>query len=454
MAHADVLVEDPLPETEQILWDVMEEYVDEAEYAVEVFESALEDPEYNLEELGEGPEEKLLACVDGLVVGGPIVATKLLVDELERADSEEPSRTTAVVLALLDLDRRDLVAPYFESESSLVRNAASRACGLSTSPKVDPWLLDQVRVVDTSAGRGAILDAMVTRGLQVDSLAASLRSESAIEARAAARMARYADPVAHTPAIASLLSHPDPDTRDAALITALQHGSEDAWVLCERLSFDPAAPNPAAMALFAALGGPPQHERLVDALQSDTLRALALRALGFSGNVAVVDTLLRHLEAGSDEDESKLAAEAIALIAGLDLRDDAFVIEAEGDPDNEDDALPPLEEDLEDDLALRPEDSLPVPNPEAIRQWWKDTGPSLDHNTRHIAGKPWSVSGVAEHLMRGALRDRHIVATGLCIRTNGTTYVDTRAFSARQRAQINAFTAPNSGNLVRKYGQW
>ncbi|MEM7437871.1 MAG: hypothetical protein AAF436_22175 [Myxococcota bacterium] len=454
MAQADLVVEDPPPETERILWDIMEEYVDEAEYAAEAFESALDDPEYNLEELGEGPEEKLLACVDGLVVGGPVVATKLLVDELERADPEEPSRTTAVVLALLGLDRRDLVAPYFESESGPVRNAASRACGLSTSPKVDPWLLDQIRVVDTPAGRGAILDAMATRGLQVDSLPALLQSESAIEACAAARMARHADPVTHGPAIASLLSHPDPDTRDAALIAALQYGSEEAWALCEHLSFDPAGPNPTAIALFAALGGPPQHERLVEVLASDTLRAPALRALGFSGNVAVVDTLLGHLEAGSDEDASKLAAEAIALIAGLDLRDDAFVIEAEGGPAEEDDALPPLEDDLEDDLALRPEDSLPVPDPEAIQHWWKDTGPGLDQNRRHIAGKPWSVAGVAGYLMRGALRDRHIVATSLSIRTNGTAHVDTRAFSARQRTQISAFTAPSSGSLVRKYGQW
>jgi uncharacterized protein (TIGR02270 family) len=455
MEATGATVEQLNPEAERILWDVMEEYVDEAEFAAEAFESALDDPEYNLDELAGGPEGKLLACIDGLVIGGPLVVKRLLRAELGRADSEEAARTIAVVLALLAAERRDLVAPYLSHDSETVRVAASRACALSSSPKVDPWLMDQLTAAYTSPGRAAILDAIAARGLQVDSLVASLNSDDTAEVREAARAARRADRTAHLGAIQWLLLQAEPEVRDVALITALHYGSAEAWNLCERLALDPSAPNPMAMQLYATLGGPAQHNRLVEALALDSHRAPALRALGFSGNPGLVDRLLPYLQEGTDELEAKLAAEAISLIAGLDLRDDAFIIEEESEEEEaEEDGLPPLDEDLQDDLALKPEDALPTPNPEAIRQWWETEGPRLDKKRRHLAGQPWSGAAIADYLGRGALRDRHMVALSLSIRTGGAVYVDTRAFTERQRAQIGAVASLSTGSFVRKFSQW
>ncbi len=448
------IVEELHPEAERILWDVMEEYVDEAEFAAEAFESALEDPEYNLEELASGPEQKLLACVDGLVVGGPTVIAQMLAAELDRADSEEPARTIAVVLALLASERRDLVVPYFSHPSVAVRDAASRACGLSSAPKVDAWLMDLLAAASTSAERVAILEAIAVRGLQVDSLVASLNSEDPMEACAAARAARRSDRATHLGGIQWLLLQAEPEVRDVALVTALHYGSAEAWNLCERLALDPSAPNPTAMELYAALGGPPQHDRLVEALPLDSHRAPALRALGFSGNPGLVDRLLPYLQEGVDEVEAKLAAEAVSLIAGLDLRDDAFIVEEESEEETEEEELPPLDEDLEDDLTLKPEDALPTPNAEAIRQWWKSERPRLDETKRHLAGQPWSGAAVAEYLDCGALRDRHMVALSLAIRTGGAAYVDTRAFTARQREQIAGVASLSSGSFIRKFSQW
>lgn len=448
------IVEELHPEAERILWDVMEEYVDEAEFAAEAFESALDDPEYNLEELASGPEQKLLACVDGLVVGGPTVVARMLTAELARADSEEPARTIAVVLALLASERRDLVVPYFSNLSSAVRNAAGHACALSTSPKVDAWLMDELRAAGTSAERAAVLGAIATRGLQVESLVASLNSEDPVEAQAAAWAARRADRTTHLGAIQWLLLQGETEVRDVALITALHYGSAEAWNLCERLALDPAAPNPTAMELYAALGGPPQHDRLVEALPLDSHRAPALRALGFSGNPGLVDRLLPYLQEGVDGVEAKLAAEAVSLIAGLDLRDDAFIVEEESEEETEEEELPPLDKDLEDDLTLKPEGALPTPNAEAIRQWWETERPRLDETKRHLAGQPWSGAAVAEYLHHGALRNRHMVALSLAIRTGGAAHVDTRAFTARQREQVARIASLTSGSFIRKFSQW
>ncbi len=239
------------------------------------------------------------------------------------------------------------------------------------------------------------------------------------------------------------------------MITALSYGSAEAWNLCERLALDPAEPNPVAMELYAALGGPPQHDRLVEALALDSHRAPALRALGFSGNLGVVERLLPYLQDGADHLEAKLSAEAISLTAGLDLRDDAFIIEEEDEEEEaEEEALPALDEDLEDDLTLEPEDALPTPNPEAIRQWWEAESPRLDKSKRHLAGQPWSGTAIADYLVRGALRDRHMIALSLSIRTGGAAHVDTRALVERQLAQISGVASLSTGSFVRKFSQW
>jgi len=448
------IIERPNPQ-DLILWDVMNEYVDETEFAVERFEAALDDPDYNLQELAEGPEQKILACVDGLVIGGPLVVDRLLAPEIEGADSEVPERTVAVVLALLASGRRDLVAQYLPHPSEQVRAAAARACALSDSPKLEAWLLDLLSNAATSSERATVLDVIAARGFKLDSLTASLNSDDTSEVAAAAHAAKLADPRTHLGAIQWLALQADPEVRDVALIAALHYGSLECWNLCERLALDPAEPHAIAMQLYAALGGPKQHDRLAETLGFDSHRGPALRALGFSGNPSMVDRLLPYLQEGSDPLEAKLAAEAISLIAGLDLRDDAFIVENGGEEEEaEGESLPPLDEDLDADLSVKPEDALPTPDAEAITKWWEAEKAKLDHANRHLAGKPWSPTAIAGYLEYGALRSRHTVALSLSIRTGGAACVDTRAFTQSQRAQVNGVSSLGRNSFVRSYSQW
>ena len=81
------------------LWDIVEEHLDEAEFLWEQWEHALLAPNYTLDELADGPEARLLAHLDGLVVGGPEVARRLLIPTLD--EDVEPTRVRAAALALL-----------------------------------------------------------------------------------------------------------------------------------------------------------------------------------------------------------------------------------------------------------------------------------------------------------------------------------------------------------------
>jgi len=441
------------PHDVPILWDIMEEYVDESEFGLERFEAALDDPEYNLQELADGIEEKIHACVDGLVIGGPQVADRLLIPALEDAASEEPARTTAVVLALLAANRRDVVHDCLAHASDIVRVASARACALDLSPTMDAWLRDELRGAAGGTQRAAILEAIAARGVKLDSLLPHLRSGEVSEVAAAAKAAKHAEARTHLGAVQALAQQTEVEARDAAMVTALHYGSIQCWNACERLALDPAAPHPMAMELYAALGGPQQHDRLVETLALDSHRAAAIRALGFSGNPALVDRLLGYLQEGSDEIEAKLAAEAISSIAGLDLRDDQFLIE-ERDEETEQEALPRLEDDLDTDLALDPADALPFPNGKTIGPWWDETRARVNANQRHLAGLPWSPAAIAAFLNDAALRSRHVIGLSLSIRTGGQTYVETRAFTTRQRAPLDAIASLGRTHFTRSFSQW
>jgi hypothetical protein len=64
--------------SELVLWDVVEEHLDEAAFLVGQFERALEHPARLLSELDRYPEGRLRAHVDALAIGGAPVRERLL----------------------------------------------------------------------------------------------------------------------------------------------------------------------------------------------------------------------------------------------------------------------------------------------------------------------------------------------------------------------------------------
>lgn len=89
------------PTEEEILWDVVEEHLDEAEFLAELWVGARLSASYSLDELDRGPEARLLGHVDGLVVSGPVALERVAWPVLADAKAE-PYRVAAAALALLD----------------------------------------------------------------------------------------------------------------------------------------------------------------------------------------------------------------------------------------------------------------------------------------------------------------------------------------------------------------
>lgn len=203
------------------------------------------------------------------------------------------------------------------------------------------------------------------------------------------------------------------------------------------------------MLAYAMLGGPREHQRLLESRRLKTHRLHVLRALGMSGNSAVVAPLLNHL-GSKDVIEAKVAAHGILAITGLDLGNEEFEspelpanlepqpqqagADAEAD---ELESLPPLDEDdLEADLVPPPEDNLPRPNAEAITRWWAKRRPSMPPSTRHVLGEPFAATSLLRALESGPLGLRRGWALTLAIRSGGSVWLNTRALSAEQRKAV------------------
>jgi uncharacterized protein (TIGR02270 family) len=448
-----------------ILWDIVEQHLDEAEFQCEAFERALESCVYTLDSLAKGPERWLLAHLDGLVVNGPPVVERLLLPLVTEPDPAEPYKTMAATLALIQAGHWDRMKPALFHEDAGVRRAAVRAAGLAAAPELDRWVLGALGSARVPAEVAGLLDYVAERRLPAPGpLFAWLQDADPAVAAAAARATAWSDFRAHMPALESLLTRPEKAVREAARIPALFGGSAAAWAECEggALASAPSAP---AACLYAALGGATEHANLVGRLADAAVRPTVLLALALSGNAGMVPELIRALE---DEAPAirKLALQAIAAITGLSLEDDAFlrpppVPPASGSlPPPEEDpeaqaALPPLEEDaLDVPPAPLPEEALDEPNAAAIARWWEQNQGRFSRDRRLLSGQPFSPASIAQFLVTARMRLRPIVALSVAVRTGGEVWPDLRALSSVQKRDFPPAGALASHRLRGRTTSW
>ena len=130
-----------LPE-DRVLWDVVEEHLAEAEFLVEQLERAFDSPTLTLKTLEKGVEARLLAHVDGLVVGGRPVYERLLKPVLDEPDRDQATLVIAAGLVAVESGRLDNLRPALGHAAVEVRVAMVNACSLAADARLDAWVLD------------------------------------------------------------------------------------------------------------------------------------------------------------------------------------------------------------------------------------------------------------------------------------------------------------------------
>ncbi|MEX1363242.1 MAG: hypothetical protein AB1Z98_08955 [Nannocystaceae bacterium] len=468
---------------EHILWDVVEEHLDEAEFLVEQWCSARSSASYTLEELRDGPEARLLAHVDAMVTNGPAALQRVAWPVIDSSD--EPTAIAAAALAVLDsgdfrvldasledapgqepddddaLDEDDDLPPELELEAQrfLAHAAATgpdqdsdddEAAGaevvpLPVGPQADtpaasprsqglslalalashPELDDQVRARLAKAQGSTLrllLQACADRGLDAGpALERGLMHDDPAIVVAAVRAAAFGSRHHLLAPVETLLRHPTLQVRQDALDTALSWGSDAAWTVVTHAYAQPHGRR--AMVWAATLGDDRHAQALVELLDDEARRPDALWALGLSGRVPAVVACLPWLDC-DDETIRRLAGEAVTTIVGLDLEDESLWEEPKGDQSEDEPGIDGDEpddddDDLDADLVERPEDDLPLPNAEAIRAWWAQHEGAFVPGQRYLLGKPIGKQGPSAILDQLSCRQLDSLAREMVARSQG-----------------------------------
>ncbi len=419
-----------------VMMDVLEEHLDEASFLWSQWERALVAARHDLSDTAE-LEERLLAHVDGLVIGGEPAAAELLLPGLE---TDERERISASALALLSgPGKRELeeTLGVLDSGDEVQRAGVARALELSEREGLDALLLERLSSEDPAL-KAVAFQVLSFRG----AVPPETRTQWLYQDEAGLVIAALRDPrplprdVAQT-VLPQLLVDPRPGVREAAIVSGLVSGSRAAWKACRKVAEEGGTGRGLCLALMALGGDEQDTQWLAELAREESSRADVLWALGFSGHELSAEACLKWMD---DAKTAALAGEAFSAITGLKLEGEFRLA-----PEEEDDALVPLEqEDLDANLVPGPEASLPLPKREPVEHWWQKAQKDFTRGTRYLRGNKLDASGLLEALGSEPMRRRPMLALELAIRSRGTHLLQTRAFTRRQRAELSAAQAGRS----------
>jgi uncharacterized protein (TIGR02270 family) len=405
-----------------LMWDVVEEHLDEAAFLFTQWERALVSPRYVPKEVAAGPERRLLAHLDALVVAGPRAVDRLLLPGLE---SLEPGRPEAAALALAEVDEqgaRTLLSGLTDAPPERW-SAVTRTLGLCRRASIEAALREALGD-GAPAIQAAAFTVLARRGAAAELDLAPVLACAAPHVQAAALRAA---PLAGRSSLALVqraLGSDSAEVRDAAIDSGLAAGLRAAWEVARRVVDERLALPATALAALAMSGELEDLELLERAVEVEDLRRDAIWALGLSGWPRAAEVCLGHMIGRS----ARVAGEAFSSITGLRVEGRFAVPEPEElDLDLLDD------EPLEEELLLSPELELPGPDAEEVAAWWKESRARFDPRIRYLQGRPFAAEVLAEAFAGSTMRRRHALARELRVRSRGAYAPETRTWARQQR---------------------
>lgn len=395
-----------------ILWDMVEEHLDEAEFLWLLWERGLDSPCLTVSELASGTEARLFAHMEGLVLAAPAVIERLLLPALR---DHQRDRAAAASWAWLSTgDSRalpTLCGPILRDCAPPERRGVVRALGLWDGGDFRS-LLEPALSCSNGALQAAALTIMVAHGWSPGPIIAELAESRDNEVVMAC--VELAVPAAMTAALTGELEERG---FELALRAGLMRRMPRVWTAAlARLERRGAA------AAVGALGGEREVSALMAALGDPRRRASALFGLGFTGRRTAADACAAWID---DSVCGALAADAFAAITGFEL-EPARVERARAEEEVEEEEIP--EEDVDAGLVWV--------DPGTLREWWKAERRRFDPGRRYLFGAPATGASMADAFERTTMRRRRWLALELAVRTQGRVDVDTRTWTERQRRAL------------------
>ena len=422
---------------EGIVWDIVAEHLDEADFLVADRELDLESSEYTLDEIEDGPERRLRAHLDGLLLAGDPAARELLWPAVsELGDAEQVPRATAAALALVLSGKADVLPRLrdilIEGDPPHVQ-AISAALVMAPDRGLESWLRAQLEPNANAKVAAIVLRILAQRHADPGASVDAWLREPSPEMQSALLAAAGVMPRRRILGLAeALVGGPDATLASSALVASLLHGSQGAWPICRSQALAAEPRVPMAPLILALAGDDRDRDALADRLAGvaeGPPRESLVFALGFAGRPREV-ALVLGLLADEDERVAKLAGEAFGAITGAPIHE--MSLDAP-----EPDAAPTLEEDdLDADLVGDPVDAMARLDPEAARAWWAAHASRFAATQRYLYGRVASGEALLHALRYASMRRRHVHALELALRTRATLGLPTRAWAHVQKTRL------------------
>lgn len=304
------------PRVEQILWDVAWEHLYEAEFLWENWERALNAANLTPIEVAKRAEERLLAHIDALVLGGEPVRNRILIPTL---DDDRRGAVCAAALALLLSGQSKVVQEHIASADDIELPAICRAIGVCPDPSTAQWLKVQIEGGKVAEQRLApMTDALCSQAITLvpEVVRQCFDSEDPSLQRAAAKAAVFVEtPQTVIKHLEAAFTSESAEVRDAALISGALLQLESSYE-ASREAISEGIFSPAASLLLATRSA--EHANLFKAAQtpSSETRLAALWALAYVGTVTAANICI---EASSSEEFLSVALNSFYEITGCSL---------------------------------------------------------------------------------------------------------------------------------------
>jgi uncharacterized protein (TIGR02270 family) len=150
-----------------------------------------------------------------------------------------------------------------------------------------------------------------------------------------------------------------------------------------------------------------------------------IRGSGISGDPTYIPWLIGHM---SNDQTARLAGEAFSLITGTDLA----LLDLERRPPENFESGPNDDPD-DPNVDMDPDEGLPWPDPDRIKDWWAKNGDRFSPGQRYFMGAPVTREHCIDVLKNGYQRQRILAAHYLCLLDPGTPLFNTSAPAWRQQ---------------------
>jgi uncharacterized protein (TIGR02270 family) len=435
------------------IWEIVEEHLGEAAFLYGMRHARLSAPHYNLDDIQRGPEARLLAHIDALVVAGSAARERLLSPVIQDA-AAEPELVAAAALAILASERPHLLLEPVIAALPRMQgpqlDALCAALTLAQIPEVPRLLERQIAKEHSACVTAAMLRILAAYRVDPgEALVRFLHSDDPATVQAALVVAAGVPRADCLALYERLLDSEVVETRDRALDAALTHGSSLAWAACLDHARQATDKDEHCLLLCGLLGSVREHAVLLHLLEAGKQTAAVLWCAGFAGrphHVDAVVSLLGH----PDQGISKLAGETFVAVTGYaPAKRSAVPANARDVSQQADETFPFDEEDLDAELVPSEVDLLPSVDALGARAWWAEHRGRFAEGTRYLEGQPLSSATIQHALRNGSARRRQPWALGVAIVTGGQYVVSTQAFCHRQLAQLNELARCNPAVLAR-----